>query len=194
MSIYDVTGHDITTRINHHGWSIEKAINTPKGRKNTTFEYNKKFFTVKQLYNIRINKELTYSQIKNRLLKYDWDVERAITQSNNVKKQPVAVGERIYEYNGKKYNSYELCQLSQIEGLKPVDITTRINAHGWSVERAITVQKKKMNQKFLFNNKEYSSHELAELSPFDNITYHDITDRIRHGWSVEKAVYTPKRK
>lgn len=134
MSKYDITGHDITTRINNHKWSVEKALTTPKGRKNVTFKYKGKDLTVKQLYNIRVNKNITYDQLRSRLLHHNWNVERAITQL-----------------------------------------------------------KKKINQKFLLNDKEYTSHELADISPFDNMTYHDITDRIRSGWTVEQAVYTPKR-
>lgn len=195
MSIYDISAHDITTRVNHHGWSIDRAINTPKGRKNVKFNYNGNNLTIKQLYNIRINKSITYEQLKNRLLKHNWDVYRAITQPSNIKLQPSNIGEKIYEYDGRMYSSYELCQISKVDGLRPADITTRINQNKWSVEKAITTPKKRRNQKFVFNNKEYTSKELAEMSPFNDITYHDITDRInRNGWTVEKAVYTPKRK
>lgn len=143
MSRYDLSYHDITNRINEHGWTVEKAISTPKGRKNVEFQYNGKSYTVKELYNMRINKDLTYLQIKNRLLKYNWDVERAITQSSNNKKQPHGIGTCIFEYNGKQYNSWELCQISKLEDLKPQDITDRINRRGWSVERAITQPKRK---------------------------------------------------
>lgn len=33
MSCHNLNGHDITNRINEHGWSVEQAINKPKGRK-----------------------------------------------------------------------------------------------------------------------------------------------------------------
>lgn len=82
-------------------------------------------------------------QLKNRLLKYNWDVKRAITQSSNVKKQPKGVGTCKFEYNGKIYNSYELCLISDVEDLKPQDITDRINRRGWSIERAITQPKRR---------------------------------------------------
>lgn len=143
MSRYELSYHDITNRINEHGWTVEKAISTPKGRKNVEFEYNNESYTIKELYNIRINKDLTYHQIKNRLLKHNWDVERAITQPNNNKKQPHGAGTCVFEYNGKQYNSWELCQISEVEDLKPQDITDRINRRGWSVERAITQPKRK---------------------------------------------------
>lgn len=143
MSKYNISYHDITNRINEHGWSIEKAINTPKGRRNILFKYNDNLYSINELYEIRINKNLTLSQIKNRLLKHNWDVERAISQANNTKKQPKGVGTCQFEYNGKTYNSYELCQISELENITPQDITNRINRRGWSVERAITQPKKK---------------------------------------------------
>jgi hypothetical protein len=49
----------------------------------------------------------------------------------------------MFEYNGKTYNSFELCQISKLKDLKPQDITDRINRKGWSVERAITQPKRK---------------------------------------------------
>lgn len=193
MSIYDLSGHDITTRINHHGWSIEKAINTPKKDKNIIFDYNGDKITTRQAYDIRINKELSYEQIKNRLLKHNWSVERAITQSNKKKKQPFNTGEKKYKYNDKLYSSYELCEISSVGGLTPCDITTRINHHGWSVEKAISTPKKNRNKKYLYNGNEYTSKELAELSPYD-ISRSDITTRInRCGWSIHDAINTPKK-
>ena len=143
MSKYDLSYHDITNRINSHGWSIDKAINTPKGRRNVKFKYNNKLYSIKELYEIRINKDLTLNQIKDRLLNKNWDIERAITQPSNVKKQPKGLGKKIYEYKGKLYNSYELCLMSKIDNLTPFDITNRINHHGWSVEKAITQPKRK---------------------------------------------------
>ena len=144
-TIDNMTAHDITTRINHHGWSIEKALNTPKTIKNYRFEYNGE--SIKELYDIRINKDLTYNQIKNRLLKYGWDIERAISQSSDKKLQPKGVGTCEFEYDGKIYNSWELCQISKIEGLTPQHITDRVNRRKWSVERAITqpLRKSKKN-------------------------------------------------
>ena len=51
-----------------------------------------------------------------------------------------------------------------------------------------------MNQLFNYNGKQYTSKELAELSNVNNLTYHDITDRINGlGWSVEKAITTEKQ-
>lgn len=189
MSPYDLTPKQVINRICYHKWSIERAINTPNGRRNVLFEYDGKKYTLKQLYLIRINKDLSYKQIKTRLLHHNWDVERAITQPSNVKIQPFGLGEKIYEYNGKMYNTYELCQLSPYD-LSPVDLTTRINHHGWSVERAINQPKRRAKLKFLFNGNYYSANELSKISPF-NIKAGTIRDRISNGWTVEDAVLKP---
>lgn len=143
MSKYDLTYHDITNRINSHKWSVEKALSTPKQNREIKFEYNGKLLTIRELYEIRINKELTYNQIKSRLLKHHWEAERAITQSNKKKKQPKGVGTCLFEYKENIYNSFELCQISELDDLKPQDITDRINRRGWSIERAITQPKRK---------------------------------------------------
>ena len=190
-----ITGHDITTRVNHHGWSLERATNTPKIEKNQRFEYNGKYYTANQLVKFSKVDGINGTDIKCRITNHGWSVERAITQPKDRKMQPKGIRERIYEYNGELYNSYELSNLGAKYGIKPQDITNRINHHGWSVEKAITTPKKKINQSFEYNGKKYTSKELAALSKYSDITYHDITDRINGcGWSVEKAINTPKRK
>lgn len=186
-----LTSHDITTRIRHHGWSVEKAITKPKMKKNQTFFFNGKYYTAEELKSLSPIPNITSSIIRNRINKHGWDVERAITQPTNEKKQPHGCGTCLFEYMGKIYNSYELCQMSSIEGLTPLDITTRINKHGWSVERAITQPKKKRGQRFSYKGKMYTTTELADLSDVEGMTCHHIMDRIRSGWPVEKAVETP---
>lgn len=191
----NLTGHDITTRVRHHKWSLERAMNTEKIFKNQTFEYNGTLYTANQLANISNVDGITYKDILNRVNKNGWDVERAITQPKNKKKQPKGIGDCIYEYKGKNYNSYELSLLGKEYGIEPKDITNRINHHGWSIEKAISTPKKKINQLFEYNGKKYTSKQLANISKYENITYHDITDRINGcGWSVDKAINTPKRK
>lgn len=194
LSINGVNSHDITTRVRHHGWSLEKAMTQPKVEKNQKFLYNGSYYTAKQLADISNIDGITANNILSRINKHGFDVERAITQPLNVKIQPKGTGEKIYEYNGKYYNTYELCQLSNVEGLMPVDITTRINKHGWIVERAITQPKKKRST-YEYNGRTYTSKELAKLSPYDDVDHHIITDRInKSGWSIEKAIFTPINK
>lgn len=107
------------------------------------------------------------------------------------KQRPKGVGDRIYEYNGKMYNTYELSQISSVEGITPFDIANRVHKHHWSVEKAITQPKKGHNVKYLYDGQYYTSTELADISPVKNIKRNNITDRIRNGWSVEDAVNTP---
>lgn len=193
MSPYDLTGHDITNRLNEHGWSLEKTLNTPKGRRGVKFEYNGNYYSLKELYKIRVNKDLSFGQIRCRLFRHNWDAARAITQPNNIKIQPVGVGERIYEYKGKMYNSYELSQMSTVAGITPFDITDRINHHGWSVEKALTQPKKDYSKKYLYNGKYYSSKELLQFSQVEGLTVQNIRERIQAGYTVEAALTTPKQ-
>lgn len=143
MSNKGITGHDITTRVNHHGWSLEKAMNQPKIEKRMKFMYKGEWYSINELYEQRLCKELTCDQVRSRIVDHKWQVERAISQPLGVKMQPHGIGDRKYEYNGAMYNSYELAQMSTVENLTVFDITNRINQHGWSVERAITQPKRK---------------------------------------------------
>lgn len=188
----NITGHDITNRINSHGWSIDDAIYQPKGNRNIKYVYNSSEYTLGELFLMRKNKDITYRQFCNRIIKHKWDIERALSQSNNKKCQPNGTGERIYEYNGKKYNSYELCQISPLEDLTPFDITNRINHHGWSVEKAITQPKKKRDIKFEYNGQNYNSHQIAEMCVDEKMTYHDVTDRYKSGWTIDEIINIPK--
>lgn len=193
----DITSHDITTRIGHHGWDIEKALNKKKTNKQTLYEYKGKKYLLDDIMKFSKVEGLTKQGFLNRVCKHGWDVERALTQPKDKKEMPHGLGEKIYEYEGKYYNSYELCQISPLDNLKPQDITDRINRRGWSVEKAITKPKINRNPVFEYNGKMYNSKELAKIALNNgvlNISHHDITDRInRLGWSVEKAVTTQKQ-
>ena len=46
-----------------------------------------------------------------------------------------------------------------------------------------------MTRKYLYKNKELTVKELVAIS--DNINYDAMTNRLRHGWSIEDAVNTP---
>ena len=196
--VKNLTTHDITTRLSH-GWDIDDILTKPKTRKNIKFEYNGKLYSAKELLQFKKVDNLTSADIFNRIDHMGWDIERALTQPKNKKLQPPGCRNKnvecLYEYNGKTYRTFELLKLSTVDGLTVSDITSRINNGGWSVEDAITKPKKKYNQKFEYNGKQYSSKELANLSPYSNVTYHTITDRINNGgWTVKDAIFTPVRK
>lgn len=187
-----ITGHDLTTRINHWGWDIETALSKPKIVKGTKYEYRGGWYTTDELAKLSPIEGMTTGHISTRLAHHGWDVERAVNQPLNVKLQPKGIGERIYEYQGKMYNSYELTQISPIKGLDIGELTCRINHHGWSVERAITTPLKRKNIQFEYNGKNYDSHELAEIAVDPSMTYHDVTDRARSGWTTWEIVNIPK--
>lgn len=196
-TVDNLTSHDITTRISH-GWNIEDVLNKKKRKKNIKYEYNGKLYSCKDLLKFSTVKDLAARDLLNRITHCHWDIERALTQPKNKKKQPFGCRNKnrecLYEYNGSFYKTHELLSFSNVKGLTVHDITTRINKEGWSVEDAITKEKKKRNQLFEYKGNLYSSKELAEISPVSNLHSHDITDRIRAGWSVEDAVNKPKRK
>jgi hypothetical protein len=196
-SVENLTSHDVTTRLSH-GWDVEDILTKPKTRKNVTVEYKGKPYLYKELVKLSSVPVLSTRDLFNRVDKLGWDIDRALTQPKNVKLQPPGCRgkdrECLYEYNGKIYKTYELVAMSDVEGLNVGDITCRINQLGWSVEDAITKPKKRQNQQFEYRGKMYSSKELAALSPYDNISHHDITDRVNGlGWSVEDAVNRPKQ-
>ena len=192
MSVNGVTSHDIVNRINVHGWDLQKAMNQPKQERNLLYDYKNKKYTSNELYEIRINKSLTKYTIRSRLSK-GWDVERAITQPDDVKVQPSGIGERLYEYNGKMCNSYELYINRKDKNINQHQIVNRINNCEWSVEDAITIPPTKTYQKYYYKNGYYSVPELAAISPVQDIIPQTIRSRIKLGWDIEKAVETPTK-
>lgn len=188
----DITGHDITTRLGH-GWDWEDILNKPKTQKNVKFEYNGKLYSAKELANMSNIKGLSGSNIYTRIVKHGWDVERAITQPKNVKKQPLGChrdDKCLYEYNGKIYETYQLLELSEVDGLTCADLTTRINHHHWDIERALT-QPKKNRVIIEYNGNKYTSKEIAAMNFDPKVTHHTVTDRFRKGWSIEDIISKP---
>ena len=49
-----------------------------------------------------------------------------------------------------------------------------------------------MNLSFEYQGKIYDSHELAKIALDHTMTYHDVTDRARMGWSTWEIVNIPK--
>lgn len=185
-----ITPHGIQTRINR-GMSVEQAVETPLQKKRVEERIiDGVYHSNEDLLKLAAVDGLTKNDITNRL-NNGWSLKRTLSQPKNVKVQPFGLGEKIYGYNGKMYNSYELAQLSPHE-LTSCDITSRINRRGWTVERAINQPKKKSNLLFEYEGGQYDSHELAQLCVDRSMTYHDVTDRHRNGWSVEEIINIPK--
>lgn len=193
FAVDGVTGHDITTRLSR-GWNINTAISQPKDERRYKVEYRGSLYTISELLQFCNIENMSVNTLSHRIFVYGWDIDRALSQPMDKKIQPFGTGERKYFYNGEYYNSYELSQMSNVDGLKPGHITTRIDHHGWSVERAITQPLKSRDIKYEYNGEMYTATELANLSPDKTMKNHDITDRIRFGWSIKDAVETPKGK
>lgn len=185
-----LTGHDITTRVNCRGWSLEEAMQKPKIQKGKKYEYRWNWYTSRELAEIS-PVGLSTGDILGRL-HLGWDIERVVNQPKGVKQQPFDRGKYTFIYNGKPYKSYSLLQFSKVEGLNQHTLTNRIIRDGMSVEEALTKPLKIRNKKYEYRGKLYTTTELAELSPVDGLEKHNITDRLRSGWSVEDAVNKPK--
>ena len=189
LSSDGITYHDLTTRINHHGWDIDKALSKEKTRRNTLYAYNGNEYTISELLTLSNVEGLTIHDLNNRINRRGWDIHRALTQPKDVKLQPHGVGDKKYFYNNIWCNSYDLYLLRKDDSIKQHDIVTRISS-GWTIEDAITKPTKKMDKKYLYNGVEYTSKELESLSPC-GLLYNTIVSRIKLGWSVEDAVETP---
>ena len=188
-----ITGHDITTRVRSRGWDLEKAMNTPKQIKGKKYEYNGELYTSNELAEISPVDGITVGDILNRINNHGWDVKRAVEQPKNIKLQPMGNNGYEYEYNGKMYKAYELAEMSSVDGMTVETMSHRLLS-GWDIDRALNQPIKGRNVKYQYNGKEYTTSELVEISPVDGLTIHNITSRLREGWSIEDAVEKPKRK
>lgn len=193
LSKYDLTGHDITTRINDHGLTIEEALNRPKIDKNQTVEYKGRQMTFKELSDIS-PAHIPASVICTRINHRKWDIDRAITQPTDVKKQPFGVTGYKYDYHGKKYSMYELWQMRKIKELSQAVIQNRINHHGWDIDRALSTPLKEYNVKYVYNGSEYTVKELIKFAKSDKLTIQTLRSRLNNGWDVQKALDTPSSK
>lgn len=76
-TVPNLTAYDITNRINHHGWSVYKAISTPKRRSNVKFIYNNNLYTANELAELSPY-NLTGANIRDRIQRQKWSVDKAI--------------------------------------------------------------------------------------------------------------------
>ena len=73
----DITPANIVCRINHHGWSVERAINTPKKNRDAKIEYNGKMYSTKELAELNPDSKVTHHTVTDRL-KSGWSVKEII--------------------------------------------------------------------------------------------------------------------
>jgi uncharacterized protein (DUF433 family) len=134
-----VTSKDIGNRL-RLGWDIERALKQPRGKKNQpfgiiepTYEYNGKLYNSYQLSQMHPELGLTSANITSRINTHHWDIERAIStpkKQNNI----------IFEYQGKKYNSYELLDICKDKTMNHNNITDRYR-QGWTVDEIVNIPK-----------------------------------------------------
>lgn len=188
MSPFDnISSHSISNRI-RRGKNIEEAINTPAIERKRLIEYNEEYYTAKELAQLSTIEGLTAKNIKYRL-QHGWTVERAITQPLDVKLQPFGITGNKFEYNGQLLSVYELWLLRKCPELTEQTISHRLNGKGWDVERAITQPPKQYNVVYEYQGKSVTVEDIIKLNP--ELKNHDVTDRLRAGWSIEKIINTP---
>lgn len=73
----DITPANIICRINHHGWSVERAINTPKKNKDIKIKYNGKMYSTKELAELNPDPKVTHHTVTDRL-KGGWSVKEIV--------------------------------------------------------------------------------------------------------------------
>lgn len=93
-----------------------------------------------------------------------------------------------YVYKGKEYTLDELLKKAK---MNKSTFYTRINNLKMSVEDAIDTPLGIGVKRYDYKGKLYTIRELSKLSGLADFV---IRSRISQGWSVEKAVDTPKRK
>ncbi len=183
--------------------SIEHGYNTVPGgglggNAWKQYMYNGTLYSVEELLQFSTVKGLTTHDITTRIGR-GWDITTALSKPK-IKKN------LKFEYNKKMYSAKELAELSNIDGITARDIFNRIHNCGWTVERAITQPKnvklqphgcrdKNKECKFKYDGKIHKSYELKEKSCVEDITTHNITNRINQlGWDIDKALTKPKKK
>lgn len=94
-------------------------------------------------------------------------------------------GNRILTHNGE---SLTVSQWSRKLGIKTATIISRLNIHGWSVEKTLSTPVRRA-KKVTFRGE---SHTFSEWSKITGINASTLHDRVHDfGWSVEKALTTP---
>lgn len=84
-------------------------------------------------------------------------------------------------YNGRKQTLSQWCNEL---GLNYDATYKRIHRNHWPIEKAFSTKLNYRFKEILYNGKKQClSYWCKEL----NLNYHTVTDRLKHGWSIEKA-------
>lgn len=130
---YDVLIHRLA-----HGWSVEKAIETPFRtfeRHDRTYTFNGETHNLKEWAKIL---HINYKTLLNRINDCGWDIEKVLTT-------PVEE-HKLITFEGKTMAPYEWCKEKGWER----HVVSRRLAKGWSVEEALTTPVKtyKTNRRY----------------------------------------------
>jgi hypothetical protein len=157
------------------GWSTEKALTTPVEKRGITIEFNGEIKTRRQW-----ERDLKFptGTLYQRIVVYGWSIERAITT-------PVESWDRFIEYNGLKLNCLDW---EKKLGLKKGTLNYRLNERNWSIKDALETPNS--------SSKDIIEYNGLMLSKFDwsrkmGLPKYIIGNRLRDGWSIERAITTP---
>lgn len=121
----------------------------------------------------RINPDMDYSPDNCRWA--TWKVQQNNKRNN-----------RYLTFNGR---TQTLTQWAEELGMSEDALSTRINQHGWSVEKSLTTPVRQAERMITFNGKTQSVTQWAEELGMNKTT---LTGRIYdYGWTIERAFTTP---
>lgn len=116
--------------------------------------------------------------LENRIRELAWSTEKATTTPTAQKKSYGKWSDLAVKNNITRHTFWN-----------------RVNIYGWDLERAATqplMDKKKHIEKVNNDNRIYSLENIA-LAKANGICYSTLTNRLKHGWTMEEAVLRKTR-
>lgn len=101
-------------------------------------------------------------------------------QANNTRKT------RYVTIDGQRQRANAIAEQN---GIDPFSVSRRIHALGWTVEQAIGLENHHPDSAITINGETMA---MAQWAKKLGITRQAVDERIKHGWSIEKALTTPK--
>ena len=165
----------IKDRINKQGMSFKEAIEFKSNRKIPVTYNGVAYDTVKELCN---NHGFNYDTVM-RGVRSGLTIEQAINRLETINSsKPITI-------NGVSYSS--IAQAVRSLGIPLPTVRYRIDKSGMSIYDALT--KPVHEQKYTYQGKSY--YTLKELCDDLNISYTQISERMRKGMSLEEAISKP---